>query len=69
MNAEADNKLITYRLFWTNCAGRIVTVPDMVDAQDDFEAVREAERLAKGRKVEVWDLSRRVAMLNGSERH
>ncbi|MGI3898930.1 MAG: hypothetical protein ACRYGP_26555 [Janthinobacterium lividum] len=69
MNGEIDAKVITYRLFWTNQAGRIVTVPDMVDAQDDVEAVREAERLAKGRKVEVWELSRRVAMLNGSERH
>ena len=69
MNAEVDAKVITYRLFWTNCASRIVTVPDMVDAQDDVEAVREAERLAKGRNVEVWNPSRRVAMLNGSQRH
>ena len=66
--ATAGSKPTTYRLFWTNGAGRIVTVADTVDAQDDAEAVREAERMARGRAVEVWDRSRRVATLNGAER-
>lgn len=65
---EAETKPTTYRLFWTNGAGRIASVADTVDAQDDAEAIREAERLARGRTVEVWDRSRKVAMLNGAER-
>lgn len=66
--AEAENRLATYRLFWTNKAGRIATVPDVVEAQDDDEAIREAERMAGGRAVEVWESSRRVATLNGAVR-
>lgn len=69
MSGCAEAKLTTYRLFWTNKAGRIITVADTVDAHDDDEAVREAEKIAHGRSVEVWDRSRRVAMLNGCERH
>lgn len=68
MDAEVAIKSTTYRLFWTNGAGRIVSAPDMLEADDDAEAVREAERLAQGRTVEVWDMARRVAMLNGAER-
>ncbi len=69
MFAEADTKLTTYRLFWINKAGRIFTTPETVEAHDDAEAVREAERMARGRMVEVWDMSRKVALLNGAGRH
>ncbi len=69
VNVDSDTKSITYRLFWTNGAGRITTVPAMLEAQSDAEAVKEAERMAQGRTVEVWDRSRKVAMLNGAERH
>lgn len=69
MFADVEAKPTTYRLFWINKAGRIFTVPDTLEAQDDDEAVREAERVAGGRMVEVWDMSRRVAMLNGAGRH
>lgn len=65
---QAETKPGTYRLFWTNKAGRIATVPDVVQAQDDAEAIREAERMARGRSVEVWESSRRVATLNGAVR-
>ena len=68
MIQEADVKLTTYRLFWTNGSGRIASVPDTVDAYDDDEAVQEAEKVAQGRKVEIWERSRQVAALNGSER-
>lgn len=65
---QAKTKPATYRLFWTNKAGRIATVPDIVEAHDDAEAVREAERMAGGRAVEVWESSRRVATLNAAAR-
>ncbi|MGI3901206.1 MAG: hypothetical protein ACRYGP_14020 [Janthinobacterium lividum] len=65
---RAETKPATYRLFWTNKAGRIATVPDVVEARDDAEAILEAERMARGRAVEVWESSRRVATLNGAVR-
>lgn len=66
MIAEAPIDLVTYRVFWTNKAGRIVGVAETIAARDDAAAVREAERIAGGRTVEVWDRARRVAMLNGA---
>ncbi len=68
MVVQMETRPATYRLFWTDKAGRIATVPDVVEAQDDAEAVREAERLARGRAVEVWERSRCVATLNGAVR-
>ncbi len=65
---QVDIKPSSYRLFWTNKAGRIATVPDVVEAFDDAGAIQQAERVAKGRAVEIWDRGRRVATLNGSER-
>jgi hypothetical protein len=66
--AQIERKPASYRLFWTNKAGRIATAPDVVEARDDAEAIREAERMAQGRAVEIWECSRRVAMLNGTGR-
>lgn len=67
--AGADVKPITYRLVCANGASLIATVPDMVDARNDGEGVREAGKSAEGLTVEVWYRSRRIAMLNGAEPH
>ena len=65
---QTETKPASYRLFWTNKAGRIATMPDIVEALDDAEAIQQAERVAAGRAVEIWDRCRRVATLNGRER-
>lgn len=68
MHTPAPGTPSTYRLFWTNGAGRIDSVAQIVEASSDGEAVERAQALSGGRAVEVWHGARRVAMLNGAER-
>ena len=68
MTDELSPLAATYRLFWTNGAGRIDSVAEMIQAESDEDAVRQAQALSESRAVEVWQGARRVAMLNGSHR-
>lgn len=58
----------SYRLFRTNGAGRIDSVAQAIEAENDAEAVRQAQARSEGRMAELWLGARRIAMLNGSVR-
>lgn len=53
-----------YRLFPVNFSGRVMGLPDIIEAGDDDEAIQSARRLAGSRTAEVWSGARLVTMLN-----
>ena len=50
----------TYRLFRVNGAGRVVSVPDTIEAPGDAEAIERARAAANGQSIELWDGARLV---------
>ncbi len=60
MDAPAAPAPRTYRLFRVNGAGRVVSVPDTIEAPSDAAAVERARAAAAGASVELWDGARLV---------
>ena len=64
-----EQRLTTYRLFRIDGTNRIDGTPDVIEAVDDADAIRQARTLARNRIAEVWQRSRKVAVLSGGEMH
>jgi hypothetical protein len=52
-----------YRLYRRDGAGRILTAPEIIVAEDDAEAVRRVRQLL-AMPCEIWDESRLVAVVS-----
>ncbi len=52
-----------YRLYRRDGAGRILTAPEVIIAQDDEEAMRRVRQLL-AMPCEIWDESRLVAVIS-----
>ena len=63
-----EQQLTTYRLFRINDRNHVDGTPDVIEAPDDADAIRQAKALTRNRVVELWHRSRRVAVLTGDER-
>ena len=55
--------MIEYRLYRRDGAGRILTAPEVIIAQDDQEAIRRVRELL-AMPCEVWQESRLVAVIH-----
>ena len=63
-----EQQLTTYRLFRISDTNRVDGTPDIIEAPDDADAIRQARMLTRNKIVEVWQSSRRVAVLSGADR-
>ena len=53
-----------YQFYKLDKVGRIIGSGNAVECADDADAVKKAQERAKGRTIiEVWDLGRRVAVI------
>ncbi len=53
-----------YQFYKLDKVGRIMGLGEAVKCADDADAVKKAKKRAKGRTIiEVWDLGRRVAVI------
>jgi hypothetical protein len=52
-----------YRLYRVDKEGHIQEPPVIVDCEDDDAAVAQAKQYVDGVEVQVWDRTRRVAVL------
>ena len=53
-----------YRFHKLDKIGRIIDLGEAVECVDDADAVKKAKQQAKGRTIiEVWDMGRRVAVI------
>ncbi len=53
-----------YRFYKLDKMGRIIGLGEAVECVDDADAVKKAKKQAKGRTIiEVWDMGRRVAVI------
>ena len=66
-NSEPSPK--TYRAFRLNALGRVQDVPDLIEAPDDREAIRQAELLEHRDGIELWESARLVARVNKGQCH
>ena len=62
-----EQQLTTYRLFRIDSANRIAGVPDIIEAPDDADAIRQAKVISQSRLAEVWQRSRKIAVLDRDE--
>jgi hypothetical protein len=63
MASEPEPLLRYYRAYQVDPAGHICSPPDVINAEDDEEALRLARALANGNLVEVWEQGRLVGRL------
>lgn len=61
MDRSVASKTTAYRAFVVNDKGHLGGVPQIIQAQDDVDAARQAETLADWHTVEVWEGARLVA--------
>jgi hypothetical protein len=52
-----------YRIFTIAAGERILTPPEVVDCDDDHEAIARAQQKFDGQVIEVWHMARRVVRL------
>ena len=52
-----------YRFYKLDPHGHIRSLPDPVECADDDDAIERAKELAKNCIIEIWDLKRRVAVI------
>ena len=57
----------SYRAYLLDSAGRFADVVPLECADDD-EAMKQAQQLANGRDVELWQRTRKIAKFNGQSR-
>lgn len=57
-----------YRFYKLDKRGHVEGLPEAVECSDDTDAVEKAEKRANGRMIEIWDLSRRVAVIEAHEK-
>ena len=62
-----EQQLTTYRLFRIDGTNRIDGTPDVIEALDDADAIRQARMLTRNKIAEVWQRSRWGAVLTGHE--
>jgi hypothetical protein len=55
----------TYRIYRVTDGGHINSPPEMLDFDNDQDAVRHAKTLKGSLDLEVWEGRRRVAVLKG----
>jgi hypothetical protein len=55
--------MATYRLYYIQADKRIVRPPEVVECQDDQEAIQRATQFSNGVVIEVWDRDRMVKRL------
>jgi hypothetical protein len=60
-------KAMLYRLYKLAKDGHLFGMPDFVEASDDKEAIERATKRADGFDLELWDLKRRVAVIQAKE--
>ncbi len=53
-----------YRVYRLDAAGHVAAPPDLLDVQDDEEAMRRAKLLLDGMALEVWQAARFVGQLD-----
>jgi len=56
--------MAVYRVYKLRDDGRISGPPHVIDCRDDEAAMREARRLLRGHRREVWDLARFVGRID-----
>jgi hypothetical protein len=56
--------MAVYRVYKLRDDGRISGPPHVIDCRDDETAMREAGRLLRGHRREVWDLARFVGRID-----
>jgi hypothetical protein len=56
-----------YRFYKTDLHGHIRSLPDPVECSDDEDAIEKAKERAKNCIIEIWDLKRRVAVIEAQE--
>lgn len=52
-----------YRLYPIGKDGHVASAPEVVECLDDKAAVEEAKLRADGFPVEIWELTRKVALV------
>ena len=62
-----EQQLTTYRLFRIDDTDHVDGTPEIIEAPGDEDAIRQARASTRNRIVEVWQRSRRVAVLMGDE--
>lgn len=56
-----------YRFYKLDLHGHIRSLPDPVECSDDGEAIEKAKEQANNCIIEIWDLKRRVAVIEAQE--
>jgi hypothetical protein len=56
-----------YRIYHVDPDGHISTPPEVVECQDDQEAIEKATRFVNGRDIELWERDRFVTRLPSNE--
>jgi hypothetical protein len=57
-----------YRFYKVDKTGRIAGMPEVVDCADDDDAIAKAKKTADSHGIEIWDLARRVAVIEAKEK-
>lgn len=60
---QPSNHFPTYRAYRVNPGKRVSSAAIIVEATNDEEAIAQARQLVDGVGIEVWDRTRRVAVL------
>lgn len=56
-----------YQFYKLDLHGHIRSLPDPVECSDDDDAIEKARARAKNCSIEIWDLKRRVAVIEAQE--
>jgi hypothetical protein len=57
-----------YRFYKVDKRGHVEGLPEAVECFDDTDAVEKAKKRANGRLIEIWDLARRVAVIEAHQK-
>ncbi len=52
-----------YRLYPLDERGHVCDPPQIIEAKTDADAIAQAMQLANGHDLEVWDMARRVGLI------
>ena len=57
-----------YRFYKLDRHGHVEGLPTPVECSDDDDAIEKAKERAKNHVIEIWDLKRRVAVIEAQEK-
>jgi hypothetical protein len=60
---EGSSVVPFYRFYKLDKRGHIEGLPEAIDCKDDADAIAKAEDRSTTRAIEIWDLGRRVAVI------